>query len=381
MTNAEDSGIEVVLVEDNLDDARFVEQIVLGHQSAHTIGNGPKPIDITNITHVDRLVDGLEQVRTEPPDVVLLDLMLPDSMGIETVERMVEQAPMIPVVVLTGRNEIGIGVRAIQRGAEDYLVKGTINEEVLLRTLRYAIERKQNHRDLLDRNHRLALLNQIVSHDIRNDMSMVVGFGDQIRDQIDTTDETAIDALLDAAEHVVELTDTASELIDVLSTTKLEHEPYNLVRVVDAEVARLRREADMPVTINWDDSDHDPVTVYASPMLASVIKHLLSNAVTHSNVANPQITVSIKTGVDHASVEIADDGVGIPDRQKELLIDPNVRFTKESGIGVGLYLVTTVLNEIDAEFEIDDNYPQGTIVTVTLDRVNRGKHSGDRDTD
>jgi len=89
---------------------------------------------IDELDHVDRLVDGLDRVQRRTPDAILLDLMLPDSSGLETVDRMVERAPAVPIVVLTGHDETEIGVEAIQRGAEEYLVKGSITATVLVRT-------------------------------------------------------------------------------------------------------------------------------------------------------------------------------------------------------------------------------------------------------
>ncbi|WP_255193319.1 hybrid sensor histidine kinase/response regulator [Natronobeatus ordinarius] len=365
----EGTDVELLLVEDNHDDARYVERLIHEHRLARNVDGGTGPIEITEIDHVDRLTDSLERVRTNPPDVVLLDLMLPDSQGLETIDRMVEHAPGVPIVVLTGQNETDVGVEAIQRGAQDYLAKGTATSELLLRTLRYAIERARNQRELVDRNHRLALLNRIVRQDIRNDVSMIVGLGDQLRDRVDPDDEATVEMVLEAAQHVVELTDTAAEVMDVLSTDDVDREPCDLYASLDAAVTRLRREHDVELTVDRHDSGDDPVIVYASPMLGSVFDHLLTNTVDHSDRSTPAVTVSVEATSERSTVEIADDGVGISDAQKQLLVDPDARFDDRSGMGVGLYLVTTLIEAFEGTLEIDDNYPSGTIVSVTLDRV------------
>ena len=361
--------VELLLVEDNHDDARYVERLIHEHQHGLDADGGGGPIEITTIHHVDRLADGLERVHSRPPDAVLLDLMLPDSRGLETVERMAEQAPEVPIVVLTGRNETDVGVEAIQRGAQDYLNKGTATGELIVRTLRYAIERTRNQRDLVDLNHRLALLNRIVRQDIRNDVSMIVGLGDQLRARVEPDDEAAVETLLEAARHVVELTDTAAEVVDVLSSDDVERTPCDLDAALDAAVSRLRRTRDVALSVDRDDDDDGPTIVYASPMLGAVFDHLLANAVDHSDRVTPQVSVRVEATADRASVTIADDGVGIPDAQKALLVDPDARFDDRSGMGVGLYLVTTLLEAFDGDLELEDNQPRGTRVTVTFDRV------------
>lgn len=362
-----ETDVDLLLVEDNHDDARFVERLVQKHQHSFDGEDRTRAIEISEFTHVDRLADGLERIRTDPPDVILLDLMLPDSRGLETIERVVEHAPGVAIVVLTGRDEAGIGVDAIQRGAQDYLVKGTVTSELLFRTTRYALERTRNRHTLLEANHRLALLNRIVRQDIRNDVSMIVGWGDQLRTRIDSDDEPALEAILQAANHAVELTDTAAEVMDALSIEDVSLEPCDLYSILEAEVTRLRRERDVNVTITGN--TQDPVIVYASPMLASVFAHLLTNAVDHSDRATPTVTVTVDLTADEVSVVIADDGVGIPDAQKEALADPNAHFDDRSGIGVGLYLVLTLLETFGGTLELEDNYPRGTSVTVTLERV------------
>lgn len=366
------SGVEVLLVEDDVDDARFVERLVHEHQSARGSAGNEGPIEIDSIDHVACLADGIDRVRTGSPDAILLDLMLPDSAGLETVEAMVERAPMVPIVVLTGRTDADVGVAAIRSGAQDYLVKGSISAELLLRTLRYAIERAHTQRELVDRNLRFALLNRIVRTDIRNDVSMIVGWGDQLRGRIDPDDSPALEGVLEASRHALELTDTAAELMDVLSADlDVQLEPCDLSTILDAEIERLTSDETIDVTVERFGLDDGAVIVAASPMLRSVFKHLLSNAVVHTDRSTPTVTVTVEPTDDRAIVTIADDGVGIPDSQKALLVDPEARFAGQSAMGAGLYLVTTVLEEFGGDFAIEDNYPRGTVVTVALDLVHQ----------
>jgi PAS domain S-box-containing protein len=95
----------------------------------------------TELTLVGSLADGERQLAARSFDIILLDPGLPDSAGIESVRRTHAAAPHLPLVVLSGRDDESLALRALQEGAQDYLVKGQINAQGLLRFLRYAVER------------------------------------------------------------------------------------------------------------------------------------------------------------------------------------------------------------------------------------------------
>jgi DNA-binding response OmpR family regulator len=95
------------------------------------------------VEHAERLHDGLERLQRHPCDVVLLDLGLPDSQGLDTCAKVTAQAPKVPIVVLTVLDDEGLAVEAVKQGAQDYLMKGEMSAKLLARVLRYAIERKR----------------------------------------------------------------------------------------------------------------------------------------------------------------------------------------------------------------------------------------------
>ena len=95
------------------------------------------------IESVGQVKDALRRLAGQGIDVVLLDLNLPDAHGLSAVARIASGAPDVPVVVLTGLNDDATGLRAVQEGAQDYLVKDQVNGNLLDRSLRFAIERKR----------------------------------------------------------------------------------------------------------------------------------------------------------------------------------------------------------------------------------------------
>src|SRR5262249_23481745 len=120
----------VLLIEDNPGDARLIEEYLKEVEGLSF-----------RLERCERFVAGLDRLARGGIDVVLLDLSLPDSRGLDTFVRLHAAAPGTPVVVLTGFNDELLAVKAVQEGAEDYLVKGYVNSNLLARSLRYAIER------------------------------------------------------------------------------------------------------------------------------------------------------------------------------------------------------------------------------------------------
>ena len=124
------SKLKILLVEGNPRDADLLKEI-LEETGDHQF----------QITHVERLSQAIKRLRADSFDTILLDLLLPDATGIETFLKLVAQVPEVPIIVLTGLNNEYLASSALQNGAQDYMIKGQINSGLLVRSIRYAIER------------------------------------------------------------------------------------------------------------------------------------------------------------------------------------------------------------------------------------------------
>ncbi len=123
--------VKVLAIDDNQDDVLLLcETLVEGEGAGF------------ELECVDRLATGLQLVGNGGVDVVLLDLELPDSQGLETLDRVRTAAPALPIIVLTDQDKEAIAIQAVERGAQDYLVRGQVDSKLVERTIRYAIERK-----------------------------------------------------------------------------------------------------------------------------------------------------------------------------------------------------------------------------------------------
>ena len=150
MEQRDSDEMRILVIEDSATDSELLRTMLMRVEA-----------DGVSTEVAPSLVEGIACLEDKGADVVLLDLDLPDSEGLATVEALVAKAPEVPVVVYTGWADTSIGADAVQRGAQDYLVKGEANAETLARSLRQAIERKRaetklreserRYRELFDR--------------------------------------------------------------------------------------------------------------------------------------------------------------------------------------------------------------------------------------
>jgi two-component system cell cycle sensor histidine kinase/response regulator CckA len=128
--------LRVLLVEDNVLDAKFITGLL------------SFPSATLQCRHVTRLTEALKHLEKDRPDVILLDLNLEDSAGYETFYRVRQAAAQAAILVLSGSDDEELAIKTVREGAQDYLVKGTFDGRLLLRSIRYAIERKRSEEAL-----------------------------------------------------------------------------------------------------------------------------------------------------------------------------------------------------------------------------------------
>jgi response regulator RpfG family c-di-GMP phosphodiesterase len=129
-------SISVLLLEDNPGDARLIRELLADTN------------DKFELQCVDLLSKGLDCIASQIIDAVLLDLVLPDSQGLNTIESVRAKKSSIPIIVLTGLDDETVAIEAVRRGAQDYLIKGSSTGNMLSCVIRYAIERKNTEQEL-----------------------------------------------------------------------------------------------------------------------------------------------------------------------------------------------------------------------------------------
>src|ERR1700737_430941 len=170
-----EKALQVLLVEDNAGDVRSLREMF----------SKEKP-DSFELTHILRMSEAEIHLAQGGVDIVLLDMGLPDGHGLDTVRRAHAAAPGVPMIVLTGFDDEALAAGAMKEGAQDYLIKGQIENRALPQALRYAVERQsmQAEADLMRKNEvqqRDDFLSH-VSHELRSPLTSICSFSSIIAD-------------------------------------------------------------------------------------------------------------------------------------------------------------------------------------------------------
>lgn len=370
-----DTRVRILLVEDNPGDARLLRVTLEEAQSLRF-----------DLVHAARLSEALERVAEGPADVVLLDLSLPDAHGMETVTRMLDAAPDVPIIVLTGLTDETVAVQAVQAGAQDYLVKGTVDGGTLARAIRYAMERKRMEveRATLLRNEQdaraaaEAAVNardevlRVVAHDIGNSLSAVKIHTTVLERTLPAGDVEARKRT-EAIRHLAQQMDRLrQDLLDVaaIEAGRLSFEPGEtaLAQVVDdvlgtvagmAGEKALSVESSVPAALPavWADRER----------LHQVLSNLVGNAVKFTP-AQGRIRVSAERDGDEVRVSVEDTGPGIPAEHLEHVFDRfwQARSTRRAGAGLGLAIARGVVEAHGGRIAARSEVGRGTTFEFTL---------------
>ena len=193
-------------------------------------------------SRAERLQQAAEYLARDTADVILLDLALPDSEGLATLERAIAAAPHVPIIIMTGLDDESVAIEAVRKRAQSYLVKGEIPPRLLLRTIHYAVERKRLETALAEAKAAAEAANAAksrflanISHELRTPMNAILGMVDLALPR--QVDPTAVDFLQTAKASADLLLALLDDLLDSakIEAGKLELElaPFSLRRVLD----------------------------------------------------------------------------------------------------------------------------------------------------
>jgi signal transduction histidine kinase len=225
--------------------------------------------------------------------------------------------------------------------------------------IRDVTARRRRKRALETQNEQLELVSQIVSHDIRNEMNVVLEIAGRLQQSVASDDPEAIAASVERhgehleqrGERTVELTERASDLVHAIEETGTEPEPIALRRTLEREVANASA-LSAAATVRIEEEIPD-VAVLANEMLSSVFANLLTNAVQHNDAAESIVVVSATATDEAVVVRVADDGPGIPDDRKAEIFEQATTLDGD-GSGLGLYLVGTIVDQYGGEVWVED---------------------------
>lgn len=350
-----------------------------------------------------QLATGLNRLHEGQIDVVLLDLTLPDSEGVESFERVAAQAPDLPIVVLTGVEDEQVALSALQSGAQDYLIKGQIDGNLLARSLRYAIERKraelevERARDELeirveqrtaelrevqeawrsqqedlahaDRLNTLGEMASGIAHELNQPLMAISGFADVClqmldSDQLDRGQFTEI--LRDIASEAHRSGEIIKRLRRLVTKRSTQRSLCDLDELVRDTVTLLGKQTEASIELKL--SGQLPEVFVDRVQIQQVLLNLANNALQAmaSNNGEPQ-KLTIHSGADRDTVfvEVSDTGDGLSSEDFDRLFQPF--FTrKPDGIGLGLSISRSIIESHSGELTAKRNSGRGMTFLFTL---------------
>lgn len=384
MTEQSDAQVEVLLVEDNPGDALLIrEKLRLAIDEDET---QPR----FQVSRVDSLAAAIDFLSRRRVEAIVLDLSLPDSQGIDTIDRILGASPNTPIIVLSGLADQALAVKAVRRGAQDYLVKGQIQGDLLARSLNYAIERQRALdrqamlvRERLARGEAEAGIQardeflSVASHELRTPVTGIKGHAQLLLRSLEAgrldpeRAHRAIQFISEAADRLARLTD---DLLDVSRLRQgrllLDPRPVELAELVESTVTRyrplLREQYNLRLTISAG-----ATTVYGDPMrLEQVLVNLLGNAVKYSP-AGGTIAVDLTPAGGEVVLRVRDQGIGLPEDLRSAVFEPFRRAPTAieqglPGLGLGLYICQAIVDSHRGTIWAENNPDRGLTLSVRL---------------
>ncbi|HEX9291911.1 MAG TPA: ATP-binding protein [Anaeromyxobacteraceae bacterium] len=381
-------GVRVLLVEDNPGDADLV-------RGAFAQANAE-----VNLVHVERISEAIKQVAEREFDLALIDLSLPDAVELSGVGRLRMAFPSLPIVILTSLDDERLAAKAVAEGAQDYLVKGDIPAPLLMRAVRYAIERQQyadrsralaeeratrvaaealateNARLYQEAQRALGARDEflaIASHELRAPLTAIHLNLEAIRKKVDAAAAgdilRKIDVALRSSRRLTTLTET---LLDVSRITAarftIRKEAFDAGGLVRDAIEQFRDNAvaagcevslraDAPIVGCWDKMRFE-----------QAVTNLLSNAIRYA--PGGPIEVSIHEELEDLVLMVSDHGPGIPEPDLARIFERFERATTahhhQGGLGLGLYVAREIAIAHGGRLEAENLPTRGARFTLRL---------------
>jgi two-component system sensor histidine kinase/response regulator len=359
--------LAMLLVEDNPGDARLFS-LALDKVDAARFA----------LTHVRTLAEARTALTARRFELVMLDLSLPDSSGLETVKEILSIDRTLAVVVLTGTDDETTALQAVQLGAQDYLQKGDFTSQTLFRAMLHAIERNRMRRELEQLSRDKDKLLSIISHDLKSPFYSMVQVVKYIADNFDSLDPRTIRSHLGV---IAESTEKLYELVENLlqwagsQAGRIELHPieFELGPLVES-VIDVYREAAAQKRITVVNLTGDRFTGYADMnMIHTVLRNLVSNGIKFTGQDGAVTITAVEAG-DTVSVTVSDTGIGISPERLQTLFHAENRSVMpgtagEQGTGLGLMVCREFMRKNRGEISVDSEEGRGTAFTFTLPRT------------
>jgi sigma-B regulation protein RsbU (phosphoserine phosphatase) len=362
---------QVLLIEDNPGDADLVRLRLIESRS-----------DV-DVSCVSRLSDGLASLEEHSPAIVLLDLNLPDSSGAETFRKILKRAPGVPIVVLSGREDEELALKALHQGVQDYLVKGAFDSKQLARAVRYAVERQALITSLdMSRKQQLQFKDEFlshVSHELRTPLTCIHQFVTILLDGLaGVISGEQREHLQTALRSVNQLRSMIGDLLEATraETGKLRVDTrcISVASVIGQTVAMMRNmAAERHVGLEIGADSRVPLVQADPSRVLQVLTCLIDNAIKFTP-ANGSVIVKaclVDSDSDFVYVSVTDTGRGVSPEARPLIFerlyqDPNAMDGSRKGLGLGLYIARQIVQLHGGRIWVESQLGRGSTFCFTL---------------
>ena len=361
-----DDRIRLLLIEDSPDDALLIRESV--RESAR---------QRFRIHWAERLADGLDWLVDHDADLVLLDLSLPDSHGLDTFSRVFEAVPAIPIVLLTNLEDERLAVQAVQSGAQDYLMKSSASGPLLIRSILYALERQRLNEELRDRTQELERSNRdleqfayAASHDLQEPLRMVRSYMELLVEdfagQLDAEAKQYVAFAHDGAVRMQELVKallayarvgSANRPFEPVDTAALLHQVRHDLQQAIADSGAVVTSGELPEVLG------------DRTQLAQLLQNLVSNALKFRGERTPRVEVTCRSEQARWIFSVRDNGIGIAAEDHQRIFDMFSRLHHRSeyaGTGIGLALCRRIVERHGGRVWLESEAGKGTTFFFSL---------------
>ena len=394
--------LKILLVDDDPIDCRLTKTALAKPQ---------EPMEFS-VSTAESLAEALHHLAKTEPDLVLLDLMLPDSQGLQTVDEVCIAHPHLPVVVLSGLADEDMAVKAIKMGASDYLIKDRHFQSLLVRTIRYAVERKKTEYELRQAKEQAetakakieqtnSVLNESIeranmfaqkankaclakseflanmSHEIRTPMNSIIGFSELLaQEELNAEQKDYVQTIRDSGHHLLGIIE------DILDFSKIEAGKLKIektecpINEVLSVIDSLLRPAAVKKGIDFD--------ISLSPNLPSMIRtdiarlrqclvNIVNNAIkfTHSGHVHVKVSLEFQEREPLVRFDVEDTGIGIAPEKQTLVFESFCQADgstsrKYGGSGLGLAITKRLVEMLDGQVTLQSQLGHGTVFSLLI---------------
>jgi signal transduction histidine kinase len=333
--------IKILLIEDNPDDVELIS-ILLARSKKIAV----------RIGRAARLSEAMDLLAKERFDIVLSDLGLPDSRGMDTFTRINAASMDTPVIVLTGLDDEEIASEAVRQGAQDYIVKDAVNAELLAKAVRYAIERLKLVVELKNRMSEIGKLERerqnmlsMLAHDIKNALVPAVGFLERILSGKTDKMQDRLERVHGELMAISTLVTNFEDFARYEATGYTPHSgPCDLDGIIRTQIESALVTAEKKgIAIRYEPGAGLPPLRADTLMIKRVVMNLLDNAVKYTDPGGSVVVLALEKEKE-VLVEVRDTGRGIPPDKLPYVFDAFYRATRDQkGSGLGLAIIKTII--------------------------------------